>query len=340
MNSVFLDILQGKPTPRPAVWFMRQAGRVLPDYNRMRAHFSFADILADPNLSAEVTLMPVEALGVDAAILFSDILVVPQALGMSLSFTDHGPEFSAPLLEMSNPCKALKADTSGLETVYQTVRNVKKQAPNVPLIGFAGAPHTLLCYMLQGSARNNFTDALKYMCKNPGKMKKLMEAVTEIIIEFAMGQIDAGIDAFQLFDTHAGMLPEHVWFRDSRVALERISTAVRSRGIPLIIFPKGITAVCSMLEGIADVVSVDWKLPLEIYRNIIPASVGIQGNMDPRIMCCAPRLVGKEILNAVDFFMKHPRYIFNLGHGLFPDSQLENVKMAVDLIKGINAYGE
>ena len=197
-NSLLLDTLKGKKTSRPPVWFMRQAGRVLPSYLELRSKHSFWEMMNDPGLAAEVTLLPVYDLGVDAAILFSDILVVPYAMGMCLEFSDHGPKFDKPLKDYENPLEKLHPDPHKLDYIYRAIDEIVKTRPdNTPLIGFAGAPLTVLCYMLEGlNSKANFQNAISYIYNNKAVIERLTDAITDLTVEYATQQIAHGIDEF------------------------------------------------------------------------------------------------------------------------------------------------
>jgi uroporphyrinogen decarboxylase len=209
MTNIFLDTLQGKTTDRPPVWFMRQAGRVLPSYLALKEKHTFWQMMKDPELAAKVTLLPVNDLDVDAAILFSDILVIPYAMGMGLDFTDQGPVFEQPLKDVNDPLQKLNPDPGKLQYIYDAIDKIlETPGNNTPLVGFSGAPLTVMLFMIQGlGTRSNFADAEKFFFKEKLLTRKLAEAVTELTIEYALQQIKHGISAFQLFDTHAGSVP-------------------------------------------------------------------------------------------------------------------------------------
>ena len=201
MENIFLNTLFGKACDRPPVWLMRQAGRVLPRYQQLREQYSFSELIGTPELAAKVTLLPVEDLGVDAAILFSDILTVPMAMGMEIEWTERGPRFLNPLAEQKHPLDNLTIQPERLNYVYEAIDKVVEQS-HVPLIGFCGAPLTMLCYMLQGiSTKQTFPEAKRFFYKNRKETKRLLDAVTDLSIEYATKQIEHGVDAFQLFDS-------------------------------------------------------------------------------------------------------------------------------------------
>jgi uroporphyrinogen decarboxylase len=339
MNSIFLDTLKGKKTDRPPVWFMRQAGRVLPNYLALRDKHSFWQMMNDPKLAAEVTLMPVYDLGVDAAILFSDILVIPYAMGMGLNFTDDGPKFDKPLREYDNPSSKLNPDPGKLQYIYNAIDEIVRARPaDMPLIGFAGAPLTVLCYMLQGlSSKANFPDAVAYIYKNQDEVAKLIDAITDLTIIYAQEQITHGIDTFQLFETHGGILPFGLYERMFFPAIKKIAKAVRDKGVPFIFFPKDIgTGFERITPEICDFVSVDWQTPLSTARRLVHKEVGLQGNVDPRLLFADKPAIEKVLNEYIDFGSKEYKWIFNLGHGFMPGIPYENAKFVTDWVKTTN----
>jgi len=338
-NSIFFDTLKGTKTSRPPVWFMRQAGRVLPSYLELRSRHSFWHMMSDPVLAAKVSLLPVYELGVDAAILFSDILVIPYAMGMGLDFTDHGPKFDKPLKDYEYPLTKLNPDPDKLKYIYRAIDEIVKTRPeNTPLIGFAGAPLTVLCYMLEGlSSRSGFPDAISFIYRNKGVTEKLIESVTDLTIEYACQQIAHGIDTFQLFETHGGILPFDFYKSLVFPAIKKISKAVRDKGVPFIFFPKDIgTGFRHITPDICDFVSVDWQTPIIEARRLVHQEVGLQGNLDPRLLFADQAAIEKELLKYMEFGKTEYKWIFNLGHGFMPGSSFENAKYIVDWVKTTN----
>jgi len=336
MESIFLNTLNGKTPERPPVWFMRQAGRVLPNYNKLKERYSFRELMNDASLAAEVTLMPVYDLGVDAAILFSDILVIPNAMGMELEFTDHGPVFRNPLKELSHPADQLKPDPCKLEYIYKAIDEIIRCRPaHIPLIGFCGGPLTTLCYMIQGISSNPlFPEATRFLFQSGKEAQKLIDAVTGFSIYYAKKQIEHGVNVFQLFETHANLVPVTMYNELFMPAVKKISQAVRETGTPFIFFPKGLgTGLKYVTPEIADFVSIDWQIPIEHAREIVHADVGLQGNLDPRVLYGTQVSIEKELEKYEEFFTRNKNWIFNLGHGFLPDTPYENAKFVVDWIK-------
>ncbi len=336
MNSIFLDTLKGKETHRPPIWFMRQAGRSLASYQKMKEKHSFKELMENPELAARVTLLPIYDLGVDAAILFSDILVIPEALGMKLEFQGKGPVFENPLKGMSAPHKSLIPDSSKLEHVYQAIEEIRKTRPeNTPLIGFCGGPLTTFCFMVDGISQNhNFPEAIALLYKNRAESVRILEAIGEMSVEYALKQVQHGIDAFQLFETHAGLIPEDLYFEVVMPIAERIMKAVKQTGTPVIFLPKGLAYGISRIQPEqCDIVSVDWQMNIYQARKLIHPEIGIQGNLDPRALLGTQETIKPIIEKLLEFGKTEPKWIFNLGHGILAETPFDTIKYVVDYVK-------
>jgi uroporphyrinogen decarboxylase len=339
MNSIFLDTLKGKETHRPPIWFMRQAGRSLASYQKMKEKYSFKELMEDPELAAKVTLLPIHDLGVDAAILFSDILVIPEALGMKLEFQGKGPVFKNPLKGMSAPHKSLIPDSSKLEHVYKAIEEIRKTRPeNTPLIGFCGGPLTTFCFMVDGISQNhNFPEAIALLYKNRAEAVRILEAIGEMSVEYALKQVQHGIDAFQLFETHAGLIPEDLYFEVVMPIAERIMKAVKQTGTPIIFLPKGLAYGISRIQPEqCDVVSVDWQMNIHQARKLIHPEIGIQGNLDPRALLGSQETIKPIIEKLLEFGKTEPKWIFNLGHGILAETPFDTIKYVVDYVKEVD----
>jgi uroporphyrinogen decarboxylase len=296
-------------------------------------------MMSSPELAAKVTLLPVNDLGVDAAILFSDILVIPYAMGMGLEFTDKGPRFDKPLKEYDNPVQKLRPDPYKLDYIYKAIDEIVRTRPgNIPLIGFAGAPLTVLCYMIEGlSSKAGFPDAISFIYRNKTVTEKLIDAVTDLTIEYARQQIEHGIDAFQLFETHGGILPFDYYKSMFFPAIKKISNAVREKGVPFIYFPKDIgSGLKYVTPDICDFVSIDWQTPITEARKLVHKEVGLQGNLDPRLLFAEQDVIKGELLKYLEFGKNEYKWIFNLGHGFMPGSSFDNAKFIVDWVKSTN----
>ncbi len=335
-EPILLQTLKGKSTSRPPVWFMRQAGRVLPNYLKLKENYSFWQMMQKPEVAAEVTLMPIYDLGVDAAILFSDILVIPYAMGMGLDFTDDGPVFEKPLAQRSNPLDSLNPDPSKLEYIYKVVDEIIKNRPaNIPLIGFCGAPLTVLLFMLQGLGRKgDFPEAIKFIYQNKQTTRKLVEELTDLSVVYAQEQIRHGVEVFQLFDTHAGIIPFDLYRELFLPATKRLADAVRVKDVPFIFFPKGIgSGIASITPEYCDFLSIDWQISLATARNLVHKDVGLQGNIDPRLLFASQKEILKTLESYIEFGSENQDWIFNLGHGFMPGLPYENAKFLADWVK-------
>jgi len=327
MNSIFLDTLQKKETVRPPVWFMRQAGRVLPNYNALKEKYTFWQMMQNPELAAKVTLLPIFDLGVDAAILFSDILVIPHALGMGLEFTDNGPVFDSPIKNMDNPTSKLNPQPQKLDYIYKVIDEIIRTRPaDIPLIGFCGAPLTVLSFMIQGlGSRSDFKDAVHYFFAHKSETKKLIDAVTELTLVYVDEQINHGIEVFQLFETNSGLISNELYEELFMPSVKKIAAKVRERNIPFIFFPKGFgTGIMKITPDICDFVSIDWQTPIELARKLVHRDVGLQGNLDPRFVFAPQHEIETELQKYLDFGRKNQNWVFNFGHGFLPDSPFES----------------
>lgn len=339
MNNVFVDTINGVKRDRPPVWFMRQAGRIIPEYLKLREKYSFHELMNIPELAAEVTLQPVHKLGVDAAILFSDILVIPEAMGMKLEFTDHGPRFDKALKDVKDPMGFLDANPDKLSHVYGAIDVIMATKPaDIPLIGFCGAPLTTLFYMVQGiSSNHQFPDAVEMMYRDKETTNKLLEAVSDLSIEYALSQVKHGISAFQLFDTHAGLIPYPLYNEMVMPHVRRILKAVQETGTPVIFFPKGLGTGMKALKGESfDFVGVDWQMSIEDAKEMLGPDIGVQGNLDPRVLTSDTKTIQRELEKFLAFGSKEHKWIFNLGHGVLPNIPFEHVKFVVDWIKNVD----
>ncbi len=335
-NSIFVKTLKGEDTERPPVWFMRQAGRVLPSYLKMREQYSFSELMKSPELAAKVTLLPIYDLEVDAAILFSDILVIPEALGMELTFTDSGPRFTTALKDLSDPMSIIKADATKLNYIYDVIDEIHKTKPaNTPLIGFCGAPFTTLCYMMQGLGTNHtFQDAVTLLYKDKVLAHKLLNAITELSVEYATQQIKHGIAAFQIFETHAGLIPSDLYFEMIMPYVRKISAAVMATGTPAIFLPKGLGyGIVNITPEDTDFLSIDWQISIDDARVLVHHDIGLQGNLDPRLLLADKETILSQLEKYRFFGSEYQNWIFNLGHGFIPGIPYENAKLVVDWVK-------
>ena len=315
---------------------MRQAGRVLPSYMKIKEDYTFWQMMQNAEIAAKVTLLPVDDLGVDAGILFSDILVIPHALGMGLEFNDSGPLFDQPLAYRENPLAGLNPDPSKLNYIYDVIDEIIRiKREDTPLIGFCGAPLTVLLFMLQGLGRKgDFPEAIKFIYENKAATKKLIGVVTNLSVIYAQEQVNHGVDVFQLFDTHAGLVPADLYHELFMPATRKIAAAVRDKGIPFIFFPKGLgTGIAQITPEDCDYLSIDWQTPLNLARKLVDPKIGLQGNVDPRLLYASQPEIEKALEPYIEFGSKNQNWIFNLGHGFMPGISFENAKFLADWVK-------
>ena len=339
-KPILLKTLSGEHTERPPFWFMRQAGRVLPSYLALKEKHSFWHMMQHAELGAQVTLLPIDDLGVDAAILFSDILVIPYAMGMGLDFTELGPVFDKALIEVEAPLKLLKPDPDKLNYIYDVIDEIMATKPaHIPLIGFCGGPLTVLCYMLEGlSRRAEFPNAIRYIYQNRETVKQMVDLITDLSITYIKGQVEHGIQVFQLFETHAGLIPVELYNELFLPAVKKMRRVLSDLGIPFIFFPKGFgLGIKNITPEHCDFLGVDWHIPIQEARKLVHEEVGLQGNLDPRLLFGTQQEIEKTLEGYLEFGRDNQNWIFNLGHGFLPGIPFENAKFLADWLR--NAIG-
>ncbi len=340
-----LRVLAGKHEPIPPIWLMRQAGRYLPEYRAIREKAeSFLDLCFDAKRAAEITLQPIHRFGFDAAILFSDILVVPHALGQRVTFADgEGPRLDA--LKDPSALNSLhrEIDHTRLEPVYEAIARVKQQLPPaVALLGFCGAPWTLATYMIAGGGTVDQLPARLFAYQFPDAFAKLINILVEASASYLIRQLAAGVDAIQIFDTWAGVLPADEFRRWCIEPCTRIVAMVREHvpGARIIGFPRGAgTELGRYLEAVAvDAVGLDWTVELIFVRDQIQTRRPIQGNLDPVVLLVGGAALDRSIDAIVEAFSRGP-FIFNLGHGVLPNTPIAHVERLVARVRGTSAHG-
>lgn len=339
-NDLLLRTISGEATERTPVWLMRQAGRVLPEYRVVRERAGdFITLVKTPELAAEVTIQPVDILGVDAAIIFSDILVIPEAMGLPYKMIEaKGPWFDKVIRSGADIDQLIVAPAERLGYVTDAIRIVVKNLDGkVPLIGFAGAPWTLMAYMVEGSGSKTFSDAKKFLYTEPLLAHRLLEKITHSTINYLSAQIEAGVSLVQLFDSWAGILSPAHYTEFSMRYLGMICKELKVRfgkKFPVTIFAKDAWFArkeLSMLE--CDVIGLDWTMDIKESRAIIGEGKTLQGNADPCLLYATPEKIKEETEKMLRAFgPKH--HIANLGHGIYPDTDKEKVKYFVDVVKG------
>jgi len=331
-KDLFLRACRFEPTERVPVWIMRQAGRYLPEYQAVRAHHTFLEICKTPELAAEVSIQPSRVLGVDAIIVFSDILIVAEAMGMPLDVPDSGPVLGNPVRDVA-AVRQLRDFDPARETKFvgDAIRAICKEVgPRVPVIGFAAAPWTLACYMIEGRTRGDISRAKQLLREDPKLLRELLDRIAQATAKYLKMQIEAGAAAIQLFDTWAGELSREEYDSVELPATQRIIEALVGQAVPKILYGKGSARhLESMAKSGASVLSVDWNTDLAEARRQLGRKVALQGNVDP-----------SKLLGPVDEIRRAAReaiektggvgHILNLGHGILPSTPVESARAFVE----------
>lgn len=346
-NDLILRALRGENTSRTPVWLMRQAGRYLPEYRSVRAKAgSFMDLCRTPELACEVTLQPLRRYDLDAAIIFSDILTVPDAMGLGLSFLENeGPVFERPLRTESDILNLRKPDVmKDLKYVFDAIILTKKELDgSVPLIGFCGSAFTLACYMIEGRGSKGFPRVKELLYSRPELMHTLLDKITDALIDYLNAQIDAGVDIIQIFDTWGGILSTGAFSEFSLTYTERLIQGLRlyredDTRIPVICFTKDAPlAWYKMYENIgADCVGIDWRHDMDVVAAVV-RNIALQGNLDPMVLKGSDEYIVQRVKQIIDMAGLRTPHIFNLGHGMHKDIDPDKVELLVDTV---HSYSE
>lgn len=334
-NDLLLRTLRGEQTERPPVWMMRQAGRYLPEYMVLREKYGFFERCQTPELACEITLQPVDIIGVDAAILFSDILVVPQAMGLEVQLIESkGPVLPDPIKTANDLLRVRVPDVNEtLHYVFDAISLIKKELNNrVPLIGFAGAPWTLLCYMVQGKGSKTFDEAKAFCYTQPQLAHQLLQMITDTTIAYLKGQVKAGADTVQLFDSWGGLLGPKDFEDISLRYIKQIVAALKDE-VPVIVFAKGAWhSLSAMAATGAAGLGIDWCIDAAMARQFAGNDVTLQGNFDPAKLLSPVPVIKKEVKQMLHDF-GNKRYIANLGHGILPNVPVDHARAFVDTVK-------
>ena len=337
----YINALLKKEVSRTPIWVMRQAGRYLPEYRQTRKRAGdFLSLCKSSDLACEVTLQPLERFDLDAAILFSDILTIPDAMGLGLHFVENeGPKFSKPLTTLNDINRLSKPDV-GIELAYvsEAVSVIKKNLKGrVPLIGFSGSPWTLATYMVEGGSSKNFSKVKGLLFENPKHLHQLLNVLADTVIDYLNAQIEAGADSVMIFDTWGGLLNKESYENFSLRYMSKIVDGIHrkydERTIPVTLFTKGGSA---WLEQIAatgcDGVGLDWTIEIGEAEKRIGSKVALQGNLDPSVLYASPEIITAEAYKVLDQFKGQTGHVFNLGHGITPDVNPESMKVLVDAV--------
>ncbi|HEX5165095.1 MAG TPA: uroporphyrinogen decarboxylase [Thermomicrobiales bacterium] len=340
----FLRACRREPVDRTPVWFMRQAGRYMAEYRAIRAKHTLLDIIANAELAAEVTLQPVEALGVDAAIIFADILPPLVPMGMDLEYAaGEGPVLRNPLRDRA-AIEALRSfdPETALTSTLDAISIVRRELDDkVALIGFAGGPFTLASYAIEGGSSRNYQLTKSLMYRDPETWALLMDKLATMTAEYLNAQVRAGAQAVQIFDSWAGALAPDDYRRYVLPATTQIVDALRPSGVPVILFG---TNTSGMLDVIAEagssVVGVDWRIPLDRAWQIVGHDRAVQGNLDPLVLFAPHNEVERHVQGILEQADGRPGHIFNLGHGILPQTPVETVQAVVEMVHGVAVSGE
>jgi uroporphyrinogen decarboxylase len=335
-NDLILRAARGENIERYPVWLMRQAGRILPEYRAVRSKLSgFKELVETPEFAAEVTIQPVDLLEVDAAIIFSDILVVPEAMGLEYQMLEaKGPWFENTIRSVEG-LKFAETDfdvEDRLGYVLEAIKLTNKELNGrVPLIGFAGAPWTIFCYMVEGHGSKTFSESRKLLYTNPTLAHELLSRITEVTIKYLKAQVKAGVHMLQLFDSWAGILGTEQYAEFGMRYIDKIATAISE--VPLTLFSKGaISSIEALAKLDCNTIGLDWNMDLMKIRDQIGESRTLQGNLDPCALYASHKEVELSTNNLLDSF-RSKRHIVNLGHGVYPDIDPEKVKTFIKTVK-------
>lgn len=344
-NDTFLRALAKQPISHTPVWLMRQAGRYLPEYRAVRARAGgFLDLCKNTELATEVTLQPIDRFGLDAAILFSDILTVPDAMGLGLYFAEgEGPKFARPLQNEADIAALQVPDMAKLRYVFDAVSSIRRALNGrVPLIGFAGSPFTLACYMVEGGGSKEFRQIKTLLYRRPELLHHILNITAQAVTAYLNEQIAAGAQAVQIFDTWGGLLSDAAFPEFSLAYMHQIISGLtrehEGRRVPVILFTKGGGQWLELMaESGADALGLDWTVNLGQARQRVGSQVALQGNFDPAALFGTPESVRAEVRRILHSYGEGSGHVFNLGHGISQHTDPENVKALVDAVHEYSA---
>ncbi len=335
MTDRFLRACRRESVDATPVWFMRQAGRYMPEYRTLRQKYSLLEICHQPELAAEVTLQPVRALGVDAAILFADILLPAIPLGVGLEFAKgEGPVLQHPVRNMADVQRLRPVDPEAdLGYVLETLKLLLTQLNGIPLIGFCGAPFTLASYVVEGGASREFTRTKTMMYSAPETWHALMDKLSVLLADYIVAQISAGAQAVQIFDSWVGALSPQDYVDLVQPYSQRVLAAAQAAGVPVIHFGTGATTLLPAMKAAGGtVIGLDWRVPLDDGWNLVGRDVAIQGNLDPAVLFAPHAEIKARVQDVLHRARGRAGHIFNLGHGILQDTPVDNVKAVVDMV--------
>jgi uroporphyrinogen decarboxylase len=335
-DSLFIKAAFSEATERPPVWMMRQAGRFMKEYWDIKNKYSFLEMCKTPEIAADVTMLPVDLLGIDAAILFSDILVTAEAMGGDLSFTQGvGPKFANPVRSQADIDRLDTQVVHKLQYVADAIKVIQGRLNgSIPLIGFAGAPFTVMSYLVEGGSSRDFKLTKLFMHNEPEMAHQLLSKIATVTADYLNLQIAAGVNAIQIFDSWAQALAWDDYKEFSHKYIAEIISKLNRKDIPVISFCKGSSVFAPLMaKAKPDVISIDWNVDLLDIKKRLPVNIAVQGNLDPHILYADKKVIKERIHRLLDRMRDEKGFIFNLGHGIMPDIPFDNVKYAVELIK-------
>ncbi len=340
-DNNFINACYGNNMGPIPVWMMRQAGRYLPEYLEVRKKATFHELCRSPELVAEVVSQPIRRFGFDVAILFSDILTLLEPMGIKVDFPEGGPVLENPIQKPEDVKRLKDFDVEkDLSFVIQAVRRTKAALPDLPLVGFAGSPYTLACYLIEGKGSKNFAKAKQFIYKYPDAAEEMFDLIVDVTGRYLSAQIEAGVDAVQLFESWGGVLSPSDFEKWSAEPADRIFSTLDDYDIPRIYFINNIAPYFEIIRDVNfEVAGVDYRVSMEKAAKALPEKA-LQGNLDPSVLFAGPEISAqktREILDSVDC---HKRLIFNLGHGILPATPLESVHKVVETVKNYNRHYE
>ena len=340
-NDLFLRALKGETVDRPPVWMMRQAGRFLPEFREIREKYDFFTRCRTPELASEITVQPIRRFGMDAAILFSDILVIPQAMNIEVQMKPNfGPYLPNPVRDQNGVDSVIVPNVEvELDYVMKAIKVTKEMLNDeIPLIGFAGSPWTILCYVVQGQGSKTFDKAKEFCFTNPVSAHILLQKITDTTIAYLKAKVEAGVDVVQIFDSWGGMLSPVDYQEFSWKYMDQIVEALKEKA-PVIVFAKGCWyALENMSNSNASALGVDWTVSPKTARRLTKNSITLQGNFDPSRLLSPPSKIKKMVTQMINGFGKD-KYIVNLGHGILPNVPLDNARAFIDAVKEYSPSG-
>jgi len=338
--------IQQQPLDRPPVWLMRQAGRYMPAYQEVKKHYTFHEMCAISNVAADVSLQPYSQFGMDAIIVFNDILIPLQHIGLSVEFTDRGPAVIPPVRSEADAKKLHNAVFDETPPVYESISEIRRRVgEDVPIFGFAGSPFTMAAYMVEGSMSKNLEHIKTMVYSQPALLESLLDLITETVVDYLKIQIKAGADVVQIFDTWvfdtwAGALSQTDYRRFALPYQKRIVDAIQQEGTPVVLYVNGSTPyLTEMKESGANVLSVDWRVDLKTVREHTGDTVALQGNLDPTALYASPEQVSRKAKEILANHANNTGLIFNLGHGILPGTPVECVQALVETVQGYEYSG-